>query len=83
MKFIEEMNRKHEITIIALEEENLRLETDFDSKILLWEHREADLERTIENLRKQHQMIESLAINVIILIIIHKTKKFFLTFIFI
>lgn len=71
MKFIEEMNRKHEITIIALEEENLRLETDFDSKILLWEHREADLERTIENLRKQHQMIESLAINVIILIIIH------------
>ncbi len=59
------MNRKHEITIIALEEENLRLETDFDNKILLWEHREADLERTIENLRKQHQMIENLAINVI------------------
>lgn len=62
---MEEINRKHEIAIIALEEENLRMENDFDSKLLIWEHREADLERTIEHLRKQHQAIESLAINVI------------------
>lgn len=64
MKFLEEINRKHEIAIIALEEENLRLESDFDQKLLIWEHREADLERTVEHLRKQHQMIESLAISV-------------------
>lgn len=58
------MNRKHEIAIIALEEENLRMENDFDSKLLIWEHREADLERSIEHLRKQHQAIESLATSV-------------------
>ena len=58
------MNRKHEIAIIALEEENLRMENDFDSKLLIWEHREADLERSVEHLRKQHQMIESLALSV-------------------
>lgn len=58
------MNRKHEIAIIALEEDNLRMENDFDSKLLIWEHREADLERSIEHLRKQHQMIESLALSV-------------------
>lgn len=58
------MNRKHEMALIALEEQNLRLENEYDQKILIWEHREADLERTIEHLRKQHQMIENLAINV-------------------
>ena len=57
------MNRKHEITIITLEEDNLRLENDFDQKLLIWEHRENDLERQIEHLRKQHQMIENLALN--------------------
>lgn len=62
-----EINRKHELAIIALEEENLRMESDFDSKLLIWEHREADLERSIEHLRKQHQAIESLAISVIIM----------------
>ena len=64
LKFYEEINRKHEIAIISLEEENLRMETEFDQKTLIWEHREADLERSLENLRKQHQMIENLAINV-------------------
>lgn len=63
IKFLEEMNRKHEITIITLEEDNLRLENDFDKKLLIWEHRENDLERQIEHLRKQHQMIENLALN--------------------
>ncbi len=63
IKFQEEMNRKHEITIIALEEENLRLESEYDQKLLIWEHRENELERTIEHLRKQHDMIESLAVN--------------------
>lgn len=52
--------------MITLEEENLRLESDYDQKLLIWEHREADLERTIEHLKKQHQMIENLAINVIL-----------------
>ena len=65
-----EINRKHELAIIALEEENLRMESDFDSKLLIWEHREADLERSIEHLRKQHQAIESLAISVIIMSIV-------------
>jgi hypothetical protein len=64
MKFLEEMNRKHEIAIICLEEENIRLEAEFDQKSLLWEHREADLERSIQTLRKQHHTIESLAISV-------------------
>ncbi len=64
---MEEINRKHEITIICLEEENLRLESDYDQKLLIWEHREADLERTIDYLRKQHQTIENLAINVSII----------------
>ena len=63
IRFLEELNRKYEITIINLEEENLRLETEFDQKMLIWEHREADLERKIDHLRKQHQMIESLAIS--------------------
>ena len=63
IKFLEEVNRKHEITIISLEEDNLRLETDYEQKQLIWEHREADLERTIEHLRKQHDMIENLAMN--------------------
>jgi hypothetical protein len=30
---------------------------------LIWEHREADLERQCETLKKQQQMIENLAIN--------------------
>jgi len=63
IKFLEDMNRKHEITIITLEEDNLRLENDYDQKLLIWEHREADLERQIEHLKKQHQMIENLAMN--------------------
>lgn len=58
------MNRKHEMNLIALEEENLKIENEFDQKLIIWEHREADLERTIDHLRKQHQMIENLAINV-------------------
>jgi hypothetical protein len=58
------MNRKHEIAIIALEEENLRLENEFDQRMLIWEHRETDLERTIDHLKKQHTLIENLAISV-------------------
>jgi hypothetical protein len=58
------MNRKHEIAIIALEEENLRLESEFDQRMIIWEHREADLERTVEYLKKQQRMIENLAISV-------------------
>ncbi|CAF0743692.1 unnamed protein product [Brachionus calyciflorus] len=63
IKFLEEMNRKHELTIISLEEQNLKLENEYDQKLIIWEHREADLERTIDHLRKQHQMIENLAIS--------------------
>lgn len=63
IKFLEEINRKHEIQIIRLEEDSLRLENDYDQKLLIWEHREADLERSLEHLRKQQQMIENLAIN--------------------
>ena len=63
IKFLEEMNRKHEISIISLEEQNLKLESDYEQKLLIWEHREADLERTCDALKKQQQMIESLALN--------------------
>lgn len=58
------MNRKHEITLIQLEEENVRMERDFDQKMLIWEHRETDLERTIDYLKQQHRAIENLAVNV-------------------
>ena len=64
IKFLEEMNRKHEIALVALEEDNLRLEAEFDQRMLIWEHREADLERTVEHLKKQHRLIENLAISV-------------------
>jgi hypothetical protein len=64
IKFLEEINRKHEITINTLEEENIRAERDFDQRMLIWEHREADLERTIENLKQQHKHIEDLAFTV-------------------
>ncbi len=49
-----------------MEEEIVRLEKDYDQKVLLWEHREADLERTIDHLKQQHQFIENLALNVIL-----------------
>lgn len=58
------MNRKHEIALITLEEEHVRMEKDFDQKLLIWEHREADLERTIDYLKQQHRAIENLAVNV-------------------
>ena len=39
------------------------MENDYEQRQLVWEHREADLERTVENLKKQHDMIENLALN--------------------
>lgn len=63
IRFLEEMNRKHEITIIGLEEDGARLEADYEQKLLVWEHREADLERTCETLKRQQMQIETLALN--------------------
>ena len=64
---MDEMNRKYEMTIVSLEEEIVRLEKEYEQKMLLWEHRESDLERTIDHLKQQHQYIENLALNVIII----------------
>lgn len=71
------MNRKHEMNIIALEEENLKIENEFDQKLVIWEHREADLERTIEHLRRQQQIIENLAINVSFKLVYNFSRCFF------
>ena len=56
--------RKLDIDIAAQDEEKQKQITEFEQKTLIWEHREADLERSLENLRKQIQMIENLANNV-------------------
>jgi hypothetical protein len=56
-----------EITLVSLEEDNMKSEKEFDQKFLLWEHREADLERNIEHLKQQHKYIENLALNVSII----------------
>ena len=58
------MNRKKEITILSLEEENLKLDSEFEAKMLIWERRESDLEKAIEDMRKKYQQIESLAADV-------------------
>ena len=49
---------------MSLEEENLKLDSEFEAKMLIWERRESDLEKAIEDMRKKYQQIESLAADV-------------------
>jgi len=63
VRLLEERGRRQEAEIAILEEAALKHESDMEAKQLIWEAREADLERTCTALRHQQQQIENLALN--------------------
>ncbi|KAJ8031477.1 hypothetical protein HOLleu_24675 [Holothuria leucospilota] len=60
MKYQENLNSSHEQTISNLEKENVHISRQAEERQLLWEHREAELERMIDSLeRQQKQMADA------------------------
>jgi len=47
--------------VTELEEENVKFEKEIEERQLIWEHRELDLERKIDELEKQQNSIADAA----------------------
>ena len=54
----------HEQTVAGLEHENVHINRQAEERQLLWEQREAELERMIDNLERQQREIADAAVKV-------------------
>ncbi|XP_063969717.1 centrosomal protein of 290 kDa-like [Lytechinus pictus] len=62
VKYFENMVTTHEQTVTSLEQENVHINRQAEERQLLWEQREAELERMIDNLEKQQREIADAAV---------------------
>lgn len=62
VKFLENMVTTHEQTVTSLEQENVHINRQAEERQLLWEQREAELERMIDNLERQQREIADAAV---------------------
>lgn len=61
IKYLEGVIRTSEATIAELEAESVRVTKDCEEKQLRWEHREVELERTLQRMENQAQQIAGAA----------------------
>jgi len=54
-----------EINVTELEEQNVKFEKEIEERQLIWEHREVEMERKIEQLERQQNDIADAAKRVI------------------
>ena len=64
VKYFENMVTTHEQTVTSLEQENVHINRQAEERQLLWEQREAELERMIDNLERQQREIADAAVKV-------------------
>jgi predicted nucleic acid-binding Zn-ribbon protein len=55
-----------EINVTELEEQNVKFEKEIEERQLIWEHREVEMERKIEQLERQQNDIADAAKRVIL-----------------
>jgi predicted nucleic acid-binding Zn-ribbon protein len=60
-----------EINVTELEEQNVKFEKEIEERQLIWEHREVEMERKIEQLERQQNDIADAAKRVILHLICH------------
>ncbi|XP_056015074.1 centrosomal protein of 290 kDa-like [Ostrea edulis] len=61
IKYLEGVIRNNEATIADMEAESVRITKDCEEKQLRWEHREVELERTLQRMEDQAQQIAGAA----------------------
>eukprot|EP00057_Strongylocentrotus_purpuratus_P025576 XP_011680050.1 PREDICTED: centrosomal protein of 290 kDa [Strongylocentrotus purpuratus] len=62
VKYFDNMVTTHEQTVMSLEQENVHINRQAEERQLLWEQREAELERMIDNLERQQREIADAAV---------------------
>ncbi|XP_071477104.1 centrosomal protein of 290 kDa-like [Diadema antillarum] len=62
VKYFENMVTTHEQTVTSLEQENVHISRQAEERQLLWEQREAELERMIDNLERQQREMADAAV---------------------